>query len=137
MFGSMFIERFIFDLEMQIAVFSRRILTELWDKLRQWHEKRCKKYSEAIRQLKSGKRKMEEHLRSAEQKLRFIEEKKATTQNALASLLKPYAGAGIAGSNLDPYGDLPKRDELVVKIYALVAALEDRRQADRQTHLQI
>lgn len=102
-----------------------RILTELWDKLRQWHEKLCKKYSEAIRQLKSGKRKMEEHLRSAEQKLRFIEEKKATTQNALASLLKPYAGAGIAGSNLDPYGDLPKRDELVVKIYALVAALEE------------
>lgn len=101
-----------------------RILTELSDKLRQWHEKLCKKYSEAIRQLKIGKKKMEENLRAAEQKLRLIEEKKASTQSSLATLLKPYAGAAGA-SNLDPYGDLPKRDELVVKIYALVAALEE------------
>ena len=101
--------------------FARRILTELWDKLRQWHEKLCKKYSDAIRQLKIGKKRVEENLRAAEEKLRFIEKKKANAQSSLASLLKPYGAA-----NLDPYGDLPKRDELVVKIYALVAALEER-----------
>lgn len=50
---------------------------------------------------------MEENLRAAEQKLRLIEEKKASTQSSLATLLKPYAGAAGA-SNLDPYGDFPK-----------------------------
>eukprot|EP00438_Fugacium_kawagutii_P017222 Skav235582 [mRNA] locus=scaffold612:189225:192592:- [translate_table: standard] len=106
------------------------LLTELSEKLKSWHQKLCKKYSEAIHQLKIGKKRMDERLKASGQKLKSLEDKGANTRDALANLLTPFGA-----TKLDPYGELPPRDELVSKVFLLVAELEDECQSHASVKL--
>lgn len=63
---------------------------------------------------------MDERLKAAGQKLKSLEDKGASTRDSLAALLTPFGA-----TTLDPYGELPPRDELVSKVFLLVAELED------------
>ena len=97
-----------------------RILTELSDKLNQWHAKLCKKYSDSGSQLKRSKRQIEEKLGAAEQKLKYLAAKRQSTQSSIVNLLKPYASS----ISLDSQ-NLPERDTLVLEIFRMVEELED------------
>ena len=97
-----------------------RILTELSDKLNQWHSKLCKKYSDSVSQLKRSKRQIEEKLGAAEQKLKYLAAKRESTQSSIENLLKPYASS----ISLDCQ-NLPGRDTLVSEIFRMVEKLED------------
>jgi len=97
-----------------------RILTELSDKLNQWHSKLCKKYSDSVSQLKRSKRQIEEKLGAAEQKLKYLAAKRESTQSSIENLLKPYASS----ISLDCQ-NLPGRDTLVSEIFRMVEKLEE------------